>query len=188
MARFLKGPTAVAIMKTLKYVSCNHFRDADTMTTAQRRAFDVISYESNSYFTDAHAIWVPIGLGQAELPPRARHARMWVKSSCQAMMSPARSSGSQAHSQENIITPAHSQGEHAHSTGSQPRRTANLAITEPTVTDRIKRLDDMPNNAIKAIAVKKFFFERRDAGEVRAVINDMPTELKDWMTSDWPKQ
>ncbi len=39
------------------------------MTQTGRRFFDVISHLSNSYFTDKHEILVPVGQGDAELPP-----------------------------------------------------------------------------------------------------------------------
>ena len=57
----------------MKYLECNHFKLANSLTQTDRRSFDVISYESNSYFTEAHEILVPVGLGDTLLPapPRA---------------------------------------------------------------------------------------------------------------------
>ena len=51
----------------------------------QRRYFYVISHVSNSYFTDAHEILVPVGLGGEVLPSRPMAKRMRVKAPSQEM-------------------------------------------------------------------------------------------------------
>ena len=55
------------------------------MTQIEQRFFDVISHTSNSYFTDKHEILVPVGQGDAELPPVPMSRRMFGKHAAQAM-------------------------------------------------------------------------------------------------------
>ena len=73
MAKFMKRPANAEHFKTLKFLECNHFKEAKDLTQMQRRYFDVISHESNSYFTDAHEILVAVGLGDESLPPLRTH-------------------------------------------------------------------------------------------------------------------
>ena len=70
--RFLKLPCNAEWLaaKNLHYLECNHFSGACELTALNRRQFDIISYESNSYFTKAHAIKVPVGAGGGTLPPQ----------------------------------------------------------------------------------------------------------------------
>ena len=63
-------------MKTVQYLECNYFKTVGSLALHQTRGFDVISHESNSYFTDAHEIHVPVGDGDTPLPPRPIALRM----------------------------------------------------------------------------------------------------------------
>ena len=79
MARFLRRPENKANVKTMKYLECNHFKLANSLTKTDERFFDIISYESNSYFTKAHEILVPVGPGDIHLPAPLRAKRMCHK-------------------------------------------------------------------------------------------------------------
>ena len=70
--------------KRLHYLECNHFKGADRLTAVDKRAFDVISYQSQSYFTDAFEIHVPVGDGDKPIPGlsvnrrvRSKRPRRW---------------------------------------------------------------------------------------------------------------
>ena len=80
MQRFLRLPANAQDMKTITYLECNYFKDAESLTQKQRRAFDVISHQSNSYFTSAHEILVPVGPGDKSLPPSSTPKRLCVRS------------------------------------------------------------------------------------------------------------
>ena len=68
--RFLKLPRNAEWLaaKNLHYLECNHFSEACELTVLGRRQFDIISYESNSYFTKDHRLKVPVGAGGGTLP------------------------------------------------------------------------------------------------------------------------
>jgi hypothetical protein len=85
MNRFLKLPVNEANVKSMRYLECNHFKAAESLTQTQRRFFDVISYQSQSYFTKAHEISVPVGPGDQCLPPLPTAKRMRVKCAVRRM-------------------------------------------------------------------------------------------------------
>ena len=70
MRRFFRLPCNAEWLaaKSLHYLECNHFKAADRLTVVDKRAFDVLSYPSQSYFTDATAIHVPVGDGNKPIP------------------------------------------------------------------------------------------------------------------------
>ena len=63
----------------IKYLECNCFEEVDWLSENQKRLFDVISYPSQPY--QAHAIHVPVGLGDGSLPLLQTTKRLKVKSS-----------------------------------------------------------------------------------------------------------
>ena len=68
MKRFLSLPSNRHIVATMKYLELNDFKQAAYLTTNDKRCFDVITYESNSYFTKLHEILIPVGPGDKALP------------------------------------------------------------------------------------------------------------------------
>ena len=78
MNRFLKLPPNATTLKSVGFLECIYFKDADTSSNAQKRLYDVISYQSQSYFTKEQSIHVPVGRGDATLPwstPTGRRLR-----------------------------------------------------------------------------------------------------------------
>ena len=70
MNRFLQLPENEEWLaaRKLEYLECNHFKDAPGLTATDKRRFDIISHESNSYFTSATEIHVPVGSGDKSIP------------------------------------------------------------------------------------------------------------------------
>ena len=79
MARFFKLPANAKHIKVMTYLECNHFKLVEFLTQEQLRSFDVISHESNSYFTKDHEINVCVGPGDKSLPARPTAMRVNVK-------------------------------------------------------------------------------------------------------------
>ena len=69
----------------MKFLECNYFKDAESLNENGKRVFDVITYQSMSYFTKKHEIRVNVGLGDLELPPLPTSKRMRVKSCVRRM-------------------------------------------------------------------------------------------------------
>ena len=60
-------------------ISCNRFDDYDTLTPAQRNAFDVLTRRSNSYFTNEFEIKVPVSTEDVPLPFPPTHFTRIIK-------------------------------------------------------------------------------------------------------------
>ena len=80
MNRFLRAYRN-AVDADIKYLQCNYFKEVDLLSENLKRMFDVISYQSQSYFTKEHAIHVPVGLGDGSLPMLLTRKRLKVKTS-----------------------------------------------------------------------------------------------------------
>ena len=59
MRKFLHLPQNEAVWNQLKVLHCNNFKEAPGLSTIQKRMYDILSFESNSYFQ------VEEGSGQA---------------------------------------------------------------------------------------------------------------------------
>ena len=106
MRRFFSLPCNAEWLaaKRLHYLECNHFKEADRLTVVDKRAFDVISYQSQSYFTDAKAINVPVGDGDKPIPGIVVNRRVGSKRPRRWHFSNAKDMEPQvAHSQEQHI-------------------------------------------------------------------------------------
>ena len=81
MNRFFRLPCNAEWLaaKSLHYLECNHFKGADRLTAVDKRAFDVLSYQSQSYFTDAFEIHVPVGDGDKPIPGMSVNRRVRSK-------------------------------------------------------------------------------------------------------------
>ena len=69
--RFLRLPCNALWLaeKRLRFLKCNHFSQAHKLTEQDKESLDVISFESNSYFTKERMIYVPVGDGDAQWLP-----------------------------------------------------------------------------------------------------------------------
>ena len=63
----------------MTFLDCKQFKDEGELKAAERRMFDYISHESNSYFTKEHHVRVEVGDGTAALPAHAAEARLSAK-------------------------------------------------------------------------------------------------------------
>ena len=79
MKRFLSLPSNAQIVGDMKYLELNHFKDAEQLTTNDKRCFDVVTHESNSWFTDEYEIIVAVGAGDTPLPAIPVPTRLRVK-------------------------------------------------------------------------------------------------------------
>jgi hypothetical protein len=86
MQRFFRLSANASRLKDMKFLECNHFKNKQSLEPSQHHRFDIISYESNSYFTDAHEIHVPVGLGDGPLPPLPTAKRLRAKSAAPFLM------------------------------------------------------------------------------------------------------
>ena len=68
MSRFLKLKDNSQVRGKLQFVSCNNFARGSELTTAEMRMFDVLSYESNSYYGERNAFTSQVGDGNGSIP------------------------------------------------------------------------------------------------------------------------
>ena len=68
MSRFLKLKDNSQVRGKLQFVSCNNFARGSELTTAEMRMFDVLSFESNSYFGERNAFTSQVGYGNGSVP------------------------------------------------------------------------------------------------------------------------
>ena len=66
--RFLRTPTNKALLRTLKYIPSNNFSHSQGLTRMEQSNFDVLTFQSNSYFGDKKAFQTPVGDGEGPLP------------------------------------------------------------------------------------------------------------------------
>ena len=127
MDRFLRsrgqGPVGVS------YLYCNYFKDESRLTPQKRKFFDIISHQSNSYFTTKAEIRVPVGEGDQQFPPIGSFwKRMRSKSTAQLVLTPpggARDSTDEGSQRGTVGDSIHSEEEATAtpSQGSQPKET-----------------------------------------------------------------
>ena len=146
-------------MKTLE---CNHFKETKTMTAKQKRFFDVISYQSQSYFTDEHEIRVQVGAGTKQLPPIPTSKRMRTKS-CVRLMGPAESA---------MLAP------------SQDSATIAAPSREPRSADSISSMPVVNGeDHARILQLREFFYAHRMSVSAKVLLEDMPHELRSWIKS-----
>ena len=127
---------------------------------AETRCFDVLAYESNSYFTTEHAIHVPVGAGDQPLPalPMPRRLRFKTASGC-----PSRRNVEDA---ERLLTPCQ---EDSIETPQAPRRRSTpLSLpSQPASTDgnvhelmseKTRLEEDLKVHRDREHQLKEFFF------------------------------
>ena len=80
MRRFLKLPENASLQRRMLRLKMNWFKDEPKLTPSDRRHFDAITVESNTYFTDRHEIRVPVGTDDVDLPAEPTRLRTCGKS------------------------------------------------------------------------------------------------------------
>ena len=166
MAKFLKLPANAEHFKTLKFLECNHFREAKDLTQMQRRYFDVISHESNSYFTDAHEILVPVGPGDESLPPLPMAKRMRVKAPSQEMKEHDAANGRE------LV---------ASQTGACSSELDALKVEAQRLQAELSADRD------RVSGLRTFFRKRMHCVAAQNVLQDMHEDLRDWLTHERSK-
>ena len=216
MRRFLHHKDNVQVMRTMQVLECNHFKDAEVsrmlnLTVAQKRGFDVLSCESNSYSTKEHEIIVPVGPGDYRIPWfSSGFKRMWRKTPSKDAqhrhwwrVEPADTDidvepeAAVAHSQEAPLAwdtydqkPYFqiSEGAQAHSQDDSTLPSQSPASNKSTCLgcwDSYKRIERQ-NEQLDAYKsreaqLKKFFFDHRASVSTGIVFEQMPNELADWL-------
>ena len=168
MARFLRLPINAAKFKAIKYLECNYFKDTESMSPMQQRFFDVISYESNSYFTSEHAILVPVGPGDAQLPPVPTAKRMRVKSAAPSMG--VTRNASSPEKRDHVDEVVHVQ-------------IGAVDMGESVEAGVVER--ECHQDRQRALELKAYLFSHRNSTNTQTLVEDMPEKLQTWITSDW---
>ena len=193
MARFFRLPANAEKLKTLQYMECNHFKLAESLTQMQRRFFDVIDYESNSYFTHKSEIRVPVGLGDKSLPQMPQPKRMRVKTAAPRMVvrktgnddaaAKAHCEGSQTSSTSyKPAAKARSQGSQT-SSGKTEDQEGSLTSSENERLEREFRQDRDRFNELKV-----FFRQHWTCVSTQVLLQQMSEEQRAWFTTGWPQQ
>jgi hypothetical protein len=113
----------------VRYLHCNCFKYESHIPPQKRKFFDIISHPSNSYFTKAAEIRVPVGEGDQQFPPVGSFwKRMRSKSTRQLELTPpggARDSTGEGSQRGTVGDSIHSEIEAtaSPSQGSQPKET-----------------------------------------------------------------
>ena len=97
MNKFFELPVNIKFATELKYITCNHFSVSppSSMKHEHRQVFDVLSHESNSYFTKKLEIKKDVGSCDASLPMMPVPQKMRVKSRVRRMAALGGSQGDQ---------------------------------------------------------------------------------------------
>ena len=213
MNRFLKLPDISKRIKNMKTLECNHFKETKTMTAKQKRFFDVISYQSQSYFTDEHEIRVQVGAGTKQLPPIPTSKRMRTKS-CVRLMGPAESS--MLAPNQNLATieaPSQEPRNHRSVTSSGSGVAADASGTAGSSTSGAMHAasavhrDELPvyraiysakagsvdsislmpvvngEDHTRILQLRGFFYAHRMSVSAKVLLEDMPDELRSWILS-----
>ena len=206
MNRFLKLPVNAAKLERMKFVECNWFKDAEALNENRKRVFDVISYQSQSYFTKEHEIRVPVGLGDKALPPLPTTKRMRVKSKVRRMgVSNVDKDGVQLPAMLAVQAP--SQDNHA-----GPSEASAVAFVDAEGDSKMDSVADAVVNCLTDLVtellldsmiaavmhlegasrqdryrmnqMKAHFQGYYNCVATKVTLEDMPHELRQWITSD----
>lgn len=194
MNRFLKLRSNATTLKSVGFLECNYFKDADALSNVQKRVYDVISYQSQSYFTKEHSIRVPVGRGDAVLPrfpstatfPSTARRMRWKSSAVRTLVSTDASDttvpclcDTEAFSQEACMLPLDAGDEIT------PTIEAALDVTTNLTVDYVV---DVSNSGVAGLI--EFHADRCRTNQLRAhlrvytALDHMPDELKKWLTTD----
>ena len=207
MNRFLKLKSNATTLRNLTWLDCNHFKDADSLTANRKRLYDVISFRSQSYFTQEHSIHVAVGHGDAVLPTLPTAKRLRVKSA-DPRLPTANACSSLARGDATVLSGSQPSQE-AHSEDVSPPPVDEAAAADD-ITSRIDGTLDLKSNFIAdrlsapmITAVGQSVIEARTTSEDRCMMNqmklhfnrykncvaakvlmeEMPRELREWITA-----
>ena len=199
MSRFLKRDENVEVRRSLKYLHSNYFKDCSMLTSARRRMFDYVSYESNSYFTDEHRIHTDVGHGEEQLPPMPVRMRMCAKRSLPRYRAAnSESRKGLAHSQEGLadsqeIEPAEKKEPASSSTAVQTEdlpevvsaavqteRDVRLAVVESEHACVKRQLHD---TELRVDELRSYIKARKTISTT-CFMQDMPQHLRAWLTTE----
>ena len=151
----------------------------------EKRCFDVLSYESDSYFTKAHEIHVPVGAGDHPLPalPKPRRLRFKAASYVAIVTNVEHAERLETHVQ--IQQQAHSQGNtHVHKGTQCDSLPSQPTSTDGNVLEKQRLEEELKVHRDRETQIKTFFKEYRRGSATKLVIQDMPRELAKWLVAD----
>ena len=67
MTRFLRLPQNAEVYRNLKFLSCNHFKEGRDVSVDAKRMYDVLSFESSSYYGEKDAFQSLVGDGEGPM-------------------------------------------------------------------------------------------------------------------------
>ena len=189
LARFMRLPANSDLQQNMGHLECNHFSVAESMTAIERRRFDVISHESNSYFTNAHEIRVPVGLGEMVLPDGPAPKRMRIKSSARPMLVTMSDDETRAALPQSPMAQAPSQESIADNAGrgteGDEMLSCQMVQYRSQQTDEMDRLAaDSRLEVLRANQLKAFCLRYRTSAGAHVMMQEMPEELRRWIASD----
>jgi hypothetical protein len=208
MERFLRsrgqGP-----VHGVNYLHCNYFKDESHITPQKRKFFDIISHQSNSYFTTAAEIRVPVGEGDQPFPPIGSFwKRMRSKSTGRLELTPpggARDSTDEGSQRGPVGDSIHSEIEAtaSPSQGSQPKEThtpqtrlpANWPTLSPIMTPLLQPIlastgsapDSAETNEARHTVdmiseLKHYFLEHKRSVNTIVMLQSVSADLRKFIT------
>jgi hypothetical protein len=205
MNRFLRLPCNANWLaaKRLHYLECNHFKDASQLTALDKRRFDVISHESNSYFTQETEIHVPVGAGDKPIPKILVYKRLQAKlAPSQEKSRPCDDLAKKARSQEDVsilsphqevaLCPGGAASDPQLQELQSPNQEAELspggAASDPILQElqsQNQRLKEDLGDALKLIRrTKKYIDENRNCVSAKVFLESMPENLAFYYLAD----
>jgi len=181
MNRFFKLPCNAEWLaaKSLHYLECNHFKVADRLTVVDKRAFDVISYPSQSYFTDAKAINVPVGDGDKPIPGIVVNRRVGSKR-------PRRWHFSNGKDMELQVAPSQEQDIQAINQAEAAKEKLHKHALELEVAgghDIICALEkELEVYKVREAALRSYIIKNKTCTSTKVFLEDMPQQLIKWLT------
>ena len=214
MHKFFKRRDVAPQLLCMRYLECNHFRHPPK-SSSEKRIFDVISTVSNSYFTKDHMIKVPVGRGDARLPLEIHKRRMFGKSAalalrlCPSVAAPGQNSPLATADVDRMPDAVVPPNDHHVSASVWPAGGDNSSGVEsrcrcaeyrcayciskgehsPAATRAEQTMhlqaSEVDVNGNRANELKAYLEVRRQCASVHVLLDDMPQELRAWVTADW---
>ena len=172
LRRFLRLPANANVVADLTYVTMNDFQDCDTLTARRRARLDVISHESNSYFTKEQSIFVPVGSGDSPLPSCASRKRIRAKSPS------ARRAVRRVADDHGPLVVTFDQGTQTEATALTAAEREELQVLREATQDGLTAKQHM-------VDLMRFFKKFRKSTALRSLLQDMPPDLKKWVVESF---
>ena len=187
LKRFLQLPSNKEAMKGIKYLSCNHFKNGDQLTAEQKRCYDVLSLESNSYFTKEHSIHVPVGWGATKLPlSDLIRKRLRFKSAEGGGNPDAQCASTQV---PRPRVPVSEDGLSVRPTPAAAPSSSQQAVIEGNVhapqaaTTRLE--EELEQHRSREAKLKAHVKHHANTMAMRIVMDSLPDELAEWLHPEW---